>query len=231
MHDTYTVVRDTADALLRYEPPSRACGRGVCEVGKRENPIWQPLTATDIAETVAAATTPQARLCVALAAVHAARPGQVRALTLDDVDLGNRRLTIAGRTRPLDDLTHRIVIEWLDHRRARWPHTANRHLLISRETALRHGPVSATYIPDLRGTPATLERLRIDRQLEEALDGRGDPLRLATVFGISRKAAMRYALNALQLLEDDHANTSPESSRTQASNPRDGHNGCSGSAR
>jgi integrase len=42
---------------------------------------------------------------VALAAVHAARPAQIRALQLSDADLGNRRLTIAGKTRPLDDLS------------------------------------------------------------------------------------------------------------------------------
>ncbi|MEU7729666.1 hypothetical protein AB0B78_31190 [Streptomyces sp. NPDC040724] len=47
--------------------------------------------------------TPAARLVLALAAVHHAV--QVAALLLDDVDLGNRRLTIAGRARPLDDLT------------------------------------------------------------------------------------------------------------------------------
>ncbi|MFB0619431.1 hypothetical protein [Streptomyces sp. AGS-58] len=36
---------------------------------------------------------------------------------LDDVDLGNRRLTIAGRVRPLDDLTSRLLLDWLEHRR------------------------------------------------------------------------------------------------------------------
>lgn len=74
---------------------------------RRDDPIFQPLLPEEIAQTVEAATTPQARLVVALAAVHAARPGAIRALHLDDVDLANRRLTIAGRTRPLDELTHR----------------------------------------------------------------------------------------------------------------------------
>lgn len=188
-------------------------------LGKRERPIWQPLTDSDLAATVAAATTPQARLCVVLAAVHAARPGQIRALQLDDVDLGNRGLTIAEKTRPLDELTHHVLIEWLDHRRSRWPHTANRHLLVSTESALHHGPVSAAYILDLRGQPATLERLRIDRQLEEALAAGGDPLRLATVFGVSQTTAVRYAVNALRLLEDDHSDTPSDSLRTRAPNP------------
>ena len=49
-----------------------------------------------------------------LAAVHAARTGAIRALFLDDVDLGNRRLTIAGRTRPIDEFSYQILLEWLD---------------------------------------------------------------------------------------------------------------------
>ena len=72
---------------------------------------------------------------MALAAVHAARPAQIRALQLSDADLGNRRLTIAGKTRPLDDLTYQVLLDWLTSRQARWPHTANPHLLISRRTA------------------------------------------------------------------------------------------------
>lgn len=198
-------------------------------LGRRVHKIWQPLTDDDLAATVAAATTPQARLCVALAAVHAARPGQIRAIRLDDIDVGNRRLTVAGRTRPLDELTHRVLIEWLDHRRGRWPRTANSHLLISKETAMHHGAVSATYILDLRGQPATLERLRIDRQLEEAIAAGGDPLRLATVFGISQDTAVRYALNARRLLEDDHAATPSGSLRTRTSNPDNDADECSGS--
>ncbi|MGH3159977.1 MAG: hypothetical protein ACRDNF_25845, partial [Streptosporangiaceae bacterium] len=67
-------------------------------------PVWQPLSPEEIARTIEAATTPHARLFVALAAVHAARVGAVRVMQLDDVDLPNRRLTIAGHTRPLDEL-------------------------------------------------------------------------------------------------------------------------------
>jgi hypothetical protein len=88
-------------------------------VGRLDWPIWQPLTPEQIAQTVKAATTPQARLLVALAAVHAARTSAARTLRLEDVDLGNRRLTIAGRPRPLDELTHRVLLEWLDYRRRR----------------------------------------------------------------------------------------------------------------
>jgi len=188
-------------------------------VGARTLPVWQPLTAGQITSAVQAATTPQARLCVALAAIHAARPGQIRALQLDDTDLGNSRITIAGRTRPLDDLTRRLLTEWLDHRRARWPHTANRHLLVSKHSALGTGPVSAPWTRNQRGLPATLDRLRIDRQLEEALACDADPLHLAAVFGMDTSTAIRYATNARHLLEHGHAARLSASPPTQVPGP------------
>jgi hypothetical protein len=168
-------------------------------VGKREHPVWQPLTGDHLAEAAAAAATPPARLCVVLAAVHAARPGAIRALHLDDVDLASRRLRLAGTDRPMGDLTCKVVREWLEYRQRRWPHTANPHLLVSRESALHHGPVSSAYLTSLRGLTATLERLRIDCQLAEALATGFDPLHLAGVFGISEHTAIRYAVNASHL--------------------------------
>jgi hypothetical protein len=186
-------------------------------VGKREHPIWQPLTPQDIAAAVAAATTPQARVFVTLAAIHAARPGAIRALRLDDVDLANQRLTIAGQDRPLDPLTERVLHDWLAHRSRCWPHTANPHLLISRETALGHQPVSATWILNLRGLPANIERLRIDRQLEEALAAGPDPLHLAELFGLAEATAIRYATNARHLLERPHEATGQSSPATRVS--------------
>jgi hypothetical protein len=53
----------------------------------------------------------------------------------------------------------------------------------------------------LRGQAATLERLRVDRQLEEALIHGPDPLHLAAEFGLDQKTAIRYAASARQLLE------------------------------
>ena len=51
-----------------------------------------------------------------------------------------------------------------------------------------------------RGQAATLERLRVDRQLEEALALGSDPLHLTAIFGLDPKTAIRYADNARQLL-------------------------------
>ena len=168
-------------------------------LGKHEHPVWQLLTAAHLAEAVAAATTPAARLCVVLAAVHAARPGAIRALHLDDVDLASRRLRLGGTGRPMGELTGKVLREWLEYRQRRWPHTANPHLLISKESALHHGPVSTAYLISLRGLPATLDRLRIDCQLAEAIATGFDPLHLAELFGISEHTAIRYAINARQL--------------------------------
>jgi hypothetical protein len=154
-------------------------------------------------------TSPAGRQAVALAAVHAARPGVIRTLRLDDTDLTNRRLTIAGRSRPLDDLTRQLLLAWLEHRRRRWPNTVNPHLIINMNTALTTGPVSSWWIErELRGQAATLDRLRIDRQLEEALVHGPDALHLAEVFGMADKTrigmadktAIRYADSARALL-------------------------------
>lgn len=53
-----------------------------------------------------------------------------------------------------------------------------------------------------RNLTATLERLRVDRQLEEALTRGADPLHLALGFGIDEKTAIRYADSARALLEE-----------------------------
>ncbi|MET7762912.1 hypothetical protein ABZS71_13095 [Streptomyces sp. NPDC005393] len=53
------------------------------------------------------------------------------------------------------------------------------------------------------GHNATLDRLRADRWLDEALDRGPDPLHLAAVFDISTATAIRYANAARSILEPD----------------------------
>ena len=179
-------------------------------VGDRHSKLIQPLRPDQIQATIAAATRPADRLIIALAAIHAARAGAIRALQLADIDLGNRRLTIAGRARPLDKLTRQVLLSWLDYRRTRWPNTANPHLLINQMTALELGAVSGHWIDaGFRGQQATLERLRVDRQLEEALTHGPDPLHLAVVFGLDEKTAIRYASSARQLLDSPIEHNTP----------------------
>lgn len=191
--------------------------RGI-RVGQHPYGLAQHLDQDDVDRATKAATTPTARLVLMLAAVHAARTGAIRALLLDDVDLGNRRLTIAGRTRPIDEFSHQILLEWLDHRRTRWPNTANPHLLINQMSAHGTGPVSTIYFTKkLRGQAATLERLRIDRQLEEALTHGPDPLHLAAVFGLDPKTAIRYTENTRVLL----AGMAGEQDPASRSEPKD----------
>lgn len=175
--------------------------RGI-DTGQRPLKLIQPLQPAEIDQATAAALTPAARLALALAAVHAARPKTIRELHLGDIDLGNRRMAITGRARPLDDLTRHLLLAWLDHRARRWPGTANPHLIINQQTAMTTRAVSENWLTETcRGLTATLERLRVDRQLEEALTHGPDPLHLAAVFGLDDTTAIRYATIARQLLQ------------------------------
>jgi integrase len=184
-------------------------------VGSLPQRVWQPLTNDELAQAVAAAGTPRAKLCIALAAIHAARPGHIRALRIDDVDLPNRRLRINGHDRPLDPTTYALLRDWLTIRAQTWPDTANRHVLINHGTAIRHEPVGKQWIfMMLRGLRATTERLRIDRQLEEAIASEGDPLRLAEMFAICEETAVRYTANARLLMPRPHEKHPLTSGRT-----------------
>jgi len=121
---------------------------------------------------------------------------------------GTSLLNLTGRSRRLDDLTLQAVLAWLEFRRQRWPNTANPHLIINQQTAMDTTPVNFIWLSQtLRGQTATLGRLRVDRQLEEALFHGPDPLHLAEVFGFDEKTAIRYAAAARQLLEADFEST------------------------
>jgi integrase len=191
--------------------------RGIRD-GQRPLILIQPLQPAEIDQAASAAVTPAARLAVALAAIHAARPRAIRELHLGDIDLGNRRLVIAGTPRPLDDLTRNLLLAWLQHRGRRWPGTANPHLIINQQTAMTTRAVSENWLTgSCRGLTATLERLRVDRQLEEALTHGADPLHLAAVFGIDDTTAIKYAAIARQLLETPAEQHGPSGS----SEPKD----------
>jgi hypothetical protein len=179
--------------------------------------IIQPLSQDDVDQATEAATTPAARMVLVLAAMHAARFEAIRQARIDDIDLGNRRITIGGRARPLDDLTRQVLAEWLAHRAARWPSTASQHLIVNKHTATGTEPVGRGFTKAaLRGKAATTERLRVDRQLQEALAAGPDPLHLASVFGLDPKTAIRYAENARHLLAGVAEDQDPAHSRRDA---------------
>ena len=125
-------------------------------------------------------------------------------LPIDDIDLPNRRITLAGHNQRLGELSHGALIAWLDHRRDRWPHTANRHVLLTTKTALRTTPVSQISVQQsLSDKGFTIERIHADRILHEGLTAGPDPLHLSLVFGISHNTARRYTTVAERLLSDE----------------------------
>lgn len=170
-----------------------------------------PMTDAEIRAVEQAATSPAQRLIVALAVVHAARWAAIRDLTLDNLDLPNRRITIAGHHQRLGELTYRALRAWLGHRRATWPNTPNRHVLISGKTALSIRPVSKSCLNwNLQRHGVSIERIRRDRVLHEALTARADPLHLALIFGLSHTTASRYTLMACDLLAGQPADVAGE---------------------
>jgi integrase len=150
---------------------------------------------------------PGQRLVVLLAGVHALRPSEICAITLDAADPAAGTLLTSGRARPLDQLTALHLGTWLQNRRTRWPTTANPHLLINRSTAGGLKPVSRSYIQNtVRQAGITAQDLRADRLLGEAHASGGDPLRLIHLFGISDPTAIRYCAE-LGLPDGDAART------------------------
>lgn len=73
--------------------------------------------------------------------------------------------------------------------------------VVSKQTAYETGPVSAAWPRDqFHGLPTTLDRIRIDRYLEELLThGPDPPLHCQAVFGVSAATAVRYAAAAAAL--------------------------------
>ena len=65
----------------------------------------------------------------------------------------------------------------------------------------RAGQQNLGQLSALRGHAATIEALRVDRQLEEALATGADPLHLAATFSLDPGTAVRYASSARQLLQ------------------------------
>ena len=98
--------------------------------------------------------TPGQSLAIALAAVHAACPKAIRELTLDDIDLPSRRITIAGHRQRLGELTRNALLAWLGYRRATWPDTASLPVLLSRISAAGHRPGLASAARNLLSSPA-----------------------------------------------------------------------------
>jgi hypothetical protein len=164
------------------------------------------LTDNEIRAIEVAATNPAQRLIVALAAGRAARAGSIRLLTLDDFDLANHRVTLTGHTERLGDIALHALRAWLKHRKTTWPHSPNRHVLVSERTAIAKTPVSQVHLQrQMRSLGVTIDRIRQDRILHEALNAGADPLHLSLMFNLSISTTSRYAEIAQHLLDDEQA--------------------------
>ncbi|MEU8586509.1 hypothetical protein AB0C59_05795 [Streptomyces sp. NPDC048664] len=147
------------------------------------------------------ATTPLGRLVVALTAVHALPGHEMPTLLTCDLDLAHGTLEarrgLLRHTPYIEEFTHGLAAEWLTYRHRRWPASTNPHLLVSQRTALDpdHPPVSMTMLHRHLPKGFTLDGLRQDRILNEALET-GDPLKLMRLFGITEKTAMHYVTTA-----------------------------------
>jgi integrase len=163
-----------------------------------------PMTDEEIHAVEQLATDPAWRVVVALAAENAARTGAIRRLKLADVDLANCRITLVGRRQRLGDLGHLAIRRWLDHRRATWPNTINPHVIVSPKTVHGTAPISQNFVNlRMQRIECSVDRIRADRILHEALTAGPDPLHLTLVFGISHNTAARYATVAEHLLSDE----------------------------
>ena len=71
-------------------------------------------------------------------------------------------------------------------------------------------PVSENWLASMfRGLGVSLEQLRVDRQLDEALTAGPDPLHLSAVFGMDDETAIKYAAAARYLLASAAENQPP----------------------
>jgi len=162
-----------------------------------------PMSEAEIRAIEVCIVTPAQRLVVALAAVHAVGSSTIRHLALTDLDLPNRRIMLDGVAQPLGSFVYRALCGWMQYRHHTWPHTPNRHLIISRSSAHGVGAVGRTYLTDhLLPASVTLEPIRSDRVLHEALSVCPDPLHLSLVFNLAQTAADRYAPFARAVLNE-----------------------------
>lgn len=157
-------------------------------IGQPETRLPLPVQVTVLREALHA-DNPARAVIAALIGFHALRNGQLRTLVLTDARDG--RLHLPDRIILLAPPARERLASWLDHRAHRWPATANPHLLINTKTAVRTGQVSHLWINKTLGLPA--QAVREDRILDEAIATGGDLRRLGDLFGLSVKAAERYA--------------------------------------
>jgi hypothetical protein len=201
-HRMQTALRSLFRALKRERLIFRDPARGIRV--SRASKLPRPLPSDRLRGLLDRAPTTVAKLAVALVAVHALRPVELRRLHLANLDRARGRLTVrrpgtgADRIVVLDEFTLRLAGAWLRERAQRWPHSTNPHLLVSQQTAVDPSqPPVCRFTVQALFTPLgiTPGQLRTDRILDEARYT-ADPVHLMRLFGIADNTAMKYVYTA-----------------------------------
>ncbi|MCC3652614.1 hypothetical protein LIX60_14290 [Streptomyces sp. S07_1.15] len=143
------------------------------------------------------------RLILALVAIHALTPANLRRLQLRGLDRASGQLRVIRPGRSdhivfLDELTLGLATDWVIERSRLWPRTTNPHLLISRVTAASDGNPEITKYPlqaTFRRVGISASALRQDRILDEA-HATADPVHLMRLFGLAETTAVNYVATA-----------------------------------
>ncbi len=166
--------------------------------------IRRPVPSDRLVGLIDRVPTASGRVAVALTAIHALRAHTIRGTLLSDLNRSKGTLGVRGasgrqtRLVYLDDFTLSLIATMLKERAARWPHSTNPHLLVTRVTA--HDPAGPqmshkAFQYFFRCLGINTEQVRIDRILDEAR-ATADPVHLMTVFGITEDTAMDYLASA-----------------------------------
>ncbi|MFK4547268.1 hypothetical protein RKD29_006864 [Streptomyces tendae] len=162
----------------------------------------RPLSSDRLAGALDRLDGPRARLIVGLVAIHAIHAVEVARLLLTDVDLRNRTITVRRGLHIhvvyLDDLSTRLVADWLRERRTRWPQATNPHLLVTAQTYRNPSSPQISYT----GMRSAFDQIGLlprqlwaDRVLDEARET-ADPVCLVRLFGIHPRVAVKYVHTA-----------------------------------
>ncbi|MFF3193787.1 hypothetical protein [Streptomyces misionensis] len=195
-HGVHGALRSLFRALKRERIIFRDPARNVSATHVNHAPRRIP--SDRLAGLLDRAPTAMAKAVVALAAIHALGSTEIRRLQLTDLNRSAGRLITHRRgdkhTVYLDELTLKLLTDWLRERAERWPRSTNPHLFVTQVTALDPtGPPVAKYGLQPIFTHLGLQprRLRVDRILDEAHET-ADPVHLMRVFGIAPETAMKY---------------------------------------
>lgn len=157
-----------------------------------------PLSSDRLAGALNRLDSPAARLVVGLVAIHAVRAVEVARLDLADADLARQTLAVHRskhtHTVYLDDLSVRLVTDWLRERRRRWPQATNPHLIITTHSYRHPASPQLSYCA-LRAAFDQIgllpRQVWADRILYEAQET-ADPVHLVRLFGIHPNIAVKY---------------------------------------